>query len=314
MVVLSIITINLNDCFGLRRSMESVLNQSYRNFEFIVVDGGSFDGSLEVIKEFAINTNRRKQINESEESIIDPFTACEWIYERDSLFLSIGGGFFSEPDYGIYNAMNKGIRHAKGQYCLFLNSGDWLADENILSRIFSEQQHADIVSGDIAFYDTSRQAVKWYVPSPAILTANTLFNGTLSHQATFIKRELFEKYGYYNENLKIASDWLFFVETLLEHHVSYQHFNGLVAYFNMEGISCQPETNNLPRQEQLAILNQKYPRFIPDYDQLKQLEEEQRSWITSKEFRVYQSLKKTGIIWLGVLWLRGVNFIKRKFS
>jgi glycosyltransferase involved in cell wall biosynthesis len=279
-IILSIITVNLNNLSGLEKTIQSVSGQSFEDFEFIVVDGASVDGSIEILK---AKNNR-----------ID-----HWI---------------SEPDKGIYHAMNKGIRQAKGKYCLFLNSGDWLEDKDVLSRVFGQEQDADIISGDIAFYDTVKKAIKWLVPSPDILTAKTLFNGTLPHQASFIKRELFEKYGFYNENLKIAADWQFFLETLLEHLVTYHHYQGLVAYFNMNGISCQPETQNLPLKEKRAVLESKYPRFISDYDLLDQLEKEDQIWKNSKEFRVYGFLNKTGIIGIGVFIIRTFNFIKRKFS
>lgn len=280
MPILSIITVNLNTCLGLKKTIDSVIRQSFIDYQFIVVDGASVDESITVIE-----TNQQQ---------ID-----KWI---------------SEPDSGIYNAMNKGIRQAKGKYCLFLNSGDWLADENVLSRVFEHQQDADIISGDIAFYDSAKNAVKWLVPSPDVLTAKTLFNGTLPHQATFIKRELFDKYGFYNENLKIAADWQFFLETLLEHHVTYRHYPGLVAYFNMDGISCRTETQDLPKREKRAILETKYPRFIADYDLLDQLEKEDQIWRSSKKFQVYDFLKKAGIIGMGVFIIRVVNFFRREFS
>lgn len=278
MPILSIITINLNNHFGLEKTIQSVSGQLFHDFEYIIIDGASTDGSLEVIH--AHQT-----------------TISQWI---------------SEPDNGIYHAMNKGIRMAKGDYCLFLNSGDWLAEDNILTQIFAEHPSAAIISGNLAYFDTEKQLINFYIQSPENLTAKTFYNGTLPHQASFIKRELFDKYGLYNEKLKIASDWLFFVKTLLENHESYAHFEGLVAYFNMDGISCRPETHNIPRLEQLTILQQKYPRFIVDYDLLRQLEEKERIWKRSKEFRVYNFLVKTGIISTGVLFLRGINFLKRK--
>jgi glycosyltransferase involved in cell wall biosynthesis len=258
------------------------------------VDGDSIDGSKNLVKEIfnSLPSQLKKGIEGTER-------VFQWISEKDS---------------GIYNAMNKGIRQARGKYCLFLNSGDWLADEDVLSRVFEHQQEADIISGDIAFYDTGRDAVKWLVPSPDILTAKTLFNGTLPHQATFIKRELFDKYGFYNENLKIAADWKFFLETLLEHQVTYHHFQGLVAYFNMDGISCQLENQDLPLNEKRTVLESKYPRFIPDYDLLDQLEKEDQIWKNSKEFRVYGFLNKTGIISIGVFIIRISNYLRRKFS
>jgi glycosyltransferase involved in cell wall biosynthesis len=277
---LSIITINLNNSDGLKRTIESVINQSFRGYEFLVVDGGSTDGSNEIISQYS-----------------------------DKISWSV-----SESDTGIYNAMNKGILRAKGEYCLFLNSGDWLADNEVLGRVFSEPQEADIIAGDVAFYDSAKQSIKWLIQSPEELTAKTLFNGTLPHQATFIKRELFDKYGLYNENLKIASDWLFFLETLLEHSITYKHYNGLVAYFNMDGISCRPETNNLPLKEKMGVLHQKYPRFIADYNLLKKLEEDTKQWLESREYSVYSFLEKAGIIKLGVLIVRGINFLKRKLK
>lgn len=274
----SIITINLDNLHGLKKTIESVLSQTFTNYEYLIIDGSSSDGSEEVINQY----NNR----------------IDW--------------WVSEKDTGIYNAMNKGIHKAKGKYCLFLNSGDWLSDNNILSQVFTQPQDADIISGDIAFYDSTINAVKWLVPSPEVLTAKTLFNGTLPHQATFIKRELFEKYGYYNENLRIASDWQFFLETLLEHNVSYHHYKGLVSFFNMDGISCRLESQGLPLKEKRAILELKFPRFIADFDLLRQLEENDQLWKESKEFQVYCFFKKSGIIRLGVLLLRGYNFFKRK--
>lgn len=178
MIEVSIITVNLNNAAGLKKTVESVMNQVFRNFEYIVVDGASTDGSIEAIKEYT--------------SRIDHLV--------------------SEPDQGIYHAMNKGIGMANGRYCLFLNSGDWLADDQVLSNVFEKEQDADIISGDTAYYDPAKQTVKWLIPSPDDLTANTFFNGTLPHQSTFIKRELFLKYGLYSEELIIASDWLFLLK------------------------------------------------------------------------------------------------------
>lgn len=280
MPIISIITVNLNNYLGLKKTIDSVIGQSFLDYQLIVVDGASTDHSLTVLSNFQQKIDK----------------------------------LVSEPDSGIYNAMNKGIRQAKGEYCLFLNSGDWLADKNVLSRVFEQQQDADIISGDIAFYETDKNAVKWLVPTPDVLTAKTIFNGTLPHQATFIKRELFDKYGFYNENLKIAADWQFFLETLLEHHVTYHHYQGLVAYFNMDGISCRTETQDLPLKEKRTVLESKYPRFIPDYDLLDRLEKEDQNWKDSKEFRVYGFLHKTGIIGIGVFIIRTFNFIRRKFS
>ncbi|MBD2700679.1 glycosyltransferase [Spirosoma sp. BT702] len=276
-VNLSIITINLNNVTGLKKTIESVVNQTYSSFEFIVIDGGSSDGSVQLLEQYA-------------EHIHHPI---------------------SESDNGIYHAMNKGIQLATGSYCLFLNSGDWLADANVVESVFSENPQADIVSGDIYFYDNQLGQVKWLVPSPHYVTARTFFSGMLPHQATFIKRSLFNSLGLYNEQLKIASDWLFFLEALLVKHHTYQHYKGVVAYFNMDGISCSPETNSLPRREQRSILQQKYPLFLADYEYFDTLEKQSNQWLASREYRVYNFLERTGVIQFGVFCRRVKRSVQR---
>lgn len=280
MIRVSVITVNLNNVQGLRKTIQSVLGQTFIDKEFILIDGSSTDGSLQVVENFKSHINY-------------------WI---------------SEPDTGIYNAMNKGIQQAKGEYCLFLNSGDWLSSPTILQELLDTTPTADLVAGDVYFFDTTLNQIKWYVPSPDILTAKTLFLGTLPHQATLIKKTLFDKVGLYNENLKIASDWLFWIETLLEKDCSYQHYSGVVAYFNMDGISSSLTANSLPRLEKTMILEQKYPRFVADYKQLEQLENESKQWLSSHEYVAYEALRKWGLIKIGVLGLRVINYFKRKLT
>ncbi len=276
---LSIITINRNNEIGLSRTIQSVLDQTYKDFEYIIIDGASTDGSMQVVE------NHRASIT-------------YWV---------------SEPDNGIYHAMNKGIRTAIGEYCLFLNSGDWLAEKTTLDNVFIQQPQADIIAGDVYFFDMQSGVVKWAVPSPEQITAKTLFLGTLPHQATFIRRDLFETIGLYNEHLKITSDWLFFLEALIEHGCSYQHYPKTVAYFNMDGISCDPKTASLPRKEQLSVLQLKYPLFLPDYTQLDQLEKQSQQWLQSREYRVYHFFARIGLIRAGVFSRRVKRFIQRTF-
>lgn len=280
MTQLSVITINLNNSAGLKKTIESVVSQTFSSFEFIIIDGGSTDSSGRVIEEYSKH-----------------FTY--WI---------------SEPDQGIYHAMNKGIKVAKGNYCLFLNSGDWLVNNTVLADVFSENPTADIIAGDVYYYDNQRNSIQWHVESPDILSAKILFQGSLPHQSTFIRRALFETIGYYNESLRIASDWLFFVEALLEKGCSYKHYQGVVSYFNMDGISCNPATDSLPKREQLSVLQQKYPLFLADYDRLAELEKQSNRWSGSREYLVFNYFQKIGLIQAGVLCLRLFRFLKRKMA
>lgn len=125
--MLSVITINLNNKFGLIKTIESVRNQTYRNFQFIIIDGGSNDGSIDIIKKFD------KHIN-------------YWI---------------SEPDNGIYNAMNKGIVKSEGKYCIFMNSGDLFADNEVIEYFSNSGLQEDIISGNtFTVRNTNQEIIK----------------------------------------------------------------------------------------------------------------------------------------------------------
>ena len=117
-MTLSIITINYNNCDGLKRTIDSVVSQTFTDYEWIVIDGGSNDGSFELIEKYQKH-----------------FTY--WV---------------SEPDSGIYQAMNKGIAHANGDWYIFLNSGDWLFNNEVLSMVFSSNHDANILYGDVMYH------------------------------------------------------------------------------------------------------------------------------------------------------------------
>jgi glycosyltransferase involved in cell wall biosynthesis len=151
---LSIITINKNNASGLEKTIQSVVSQTFKDFEYIVIDGNSTDESVEIIKKYSSGINY-------------------WV---------------SEPDTGIYNAMNKGIRKAKGEYCLFLNSGDWLISPVTLQDVFNEivnMNPADIFYSDCVKTDGN---ITIY---PDNLTINYLSDNALNHQNTLIKHSLF---------------------------------------------------------------------------------------------------------------------------
>lgn len=280
MSTLSVITVNKNNCIGLRDTLKSIFRQNYSNCETIVIDGASNDSSIETIKTYSAQITL-------------------WV---------------SEPDQGIYHAMNKGIQKATGDYLLFLNSGDWLASPTVLEDIFKDKQVADIICGDIYFYDNDKQKVKWLVKAPDTISAKTLFYGYIPHQACLIKRKLFDKVGLYRQDLKIASDWAFFLDAFLLHGASYSHYPGVISYFSTNGISCRPGTNHLPRQEQILVLKEKYPLFMPDYEQMEQLELANDKWLASREYRAFKIIKRIGILDITVFFVRIGNFVKRRLG
>jgi len=208
---LSIITINLNNHEGLRKTIDSVIGQTFRDFEWIVIDGGSTDGSKELIEQYA-----------------DHF--AYWV---------------SEPDRGIYQAMNKGIKVAKGEYLQFLNSGDWLWNETVLQEVFSSNCHEDVLYGDCIEADGSNSAF------PEKLDALFLYRGNINHQSSFLKATLFQDH-LYSEEFKVASDWELLLSKVMFGSASYQKINVIVTGVQ-PGKSYDPSLTSLERE---TILNQ----------------------------------------------------------
>ena len=201
-MILSIITINYNDKEGLHKTIDSVIKQKTKTFEWIIIDGGSNDGSKELLQEYAAHFDY-------------------WC---------------SEPDKGIYNAINKGIRKAHGDYCLFLNSGDCLHDENVITKISPELDGTDFVYGDTWFVNKQGELVKSKI-SPDILTKYylTCLN-TPNHQSTFIKTSLLKQRPY-DESLKIVADWEQLFYEIFFNKKSYKHINITIADFMLGGVS-----------------------------------------------------------------------------
>lgn len=237
---LSIVTVNINDKIGLRKTIESVINQTFNDYEYIIIDGASTDGSQEVIKEF-----------------------------NDRITCSI-----SEPDDGIYNAMNKGILKAQGEYVQFLNSGDWLADSYVLSKIFVQNDGSlDIIYGDLvqSFPDGRNDIIKM----PESITASFLYNSNLFQPVTFIKRDLFIKYGLYDESYKIIANHAFFVKVFLTGSMRSKYQEIVVANIVMDGI-CSKVGNFLQLNEERSRafkeqLSPEYLRLIVDYNRLSNI-------------------------------------------
>jgi glycosyltransferase involved in cell wall biosynthesis len=210
--------------------VESVVNQTWQEFEYIVIDGGSTDGSKEFIEEQSEHIDY-------------------WV---------------SEPDKGIYNAMNKGIAKATGEYLLFLNSGDHLNDLKVL-----EENHIHLLEKDIIYFDINviGDGVFFVKKCPAIMTFSYLYHETLPHQSTFIRKELFKKIGYYDEDIKIVSDWKFFIIALIKYNATYKHVGSVISTFYLDGISAHSDYFN----EREKALKDEFAFFIEDTQELNYL-------------------------------------------
>lgn len=221
---LSIITINYNNCAGLQATIESVRRQSINDFEYIIIDGGSTDGSKEVI------LNNKDIVS-------------KWV---------------SEKDKGIYNAMNKGTVMASGDYCLFLNSGDYLHNENSIESIIDLLGDTDFVFGRIIFLDSGRLS-----EVPEQISFDFMFLNSLPHPSSFIKRELLVKYPY-DESYKIVSDWKFFLQTVIIDNSTYLLSDAIISDFDCNGISST--NNKLNEMERKAVIEELFPkRVVLDY-------------------------------------------------
>lgn len=216
--------------------MESVFEQSWQEFEYIVIDGGSTDGS----KEYIENNNEKIDF---------------WI---------------SEPDKGIYNAMNRAIGVAKGEYLFFLNSGDWLYDKTILKTVTYNLIGCDVLYGNmIKVFSNGKEVLDKGINGKEI-TFKTFAEGNLNHQATFITRELFKKYGPYDESFAIVADWKFFLFALGMNNSTVKYVDKTISYYDMNGLSSNFKKRD---EERNYILENLIPKPIySDYLILKDQE------------------------------------------
>lgn len=234
---LTVVTINLNNGPGLKRTIESVRQQTFRDFEHIVIDAGSDDGSVEIIKDYADGLSY-------------------WI---------------SEPDSGIYNAMNKGVLHAKGEYLHFLNSGDTVAAADTYAALFDElTPDVDILFGDLFRPGASGDfELRGAAQS---LTLYEIYRFRIGHPATLYKRDLFEKFGLYDESYAISGDMEFTVRCIIGGVTCF--YTGLaIARYEGGGISeTQKEISTAERNTMWA----KYlpPTVISSFASLSRLERE----------------------------------------
>lgn len=246
---LSIITVNKNNAEGLRKTLDSVALQTYRDIEHIIVDGGSTDASVDVIREY-----------ESANSLNSNPLIIKWI---------------SEPDKGVYNAMNKGIKIAHGEYLLFLNSGDFLIAPDVIERVVAQCNGADILCARCNVSDKGK--VVWTSNPPKNVTFGTLYSEGLAHQSTFIKRMLFDKCGLYRENFKYNSDIAFWYKAIIDDHATTQRIDVITTDYNLEGMSTK-ESHNEQYQKEKNLILAPYEKFIPDYETMAVWEYEGAIW------------------------------------
>ena len=281
---LSIVTINYNNADGLRKTLASVASQTYLDFEHVIVDAGSTDGSVDILKDYARAYN---------------YTIV----------------WSSEPDGGVYAGMNKGVKRATGEYVFILNSGDALAAPNVVERMcnelmsegVNELRGVDILIGNIIHaYPGGKRTVesgKWKVesgkPHAMDVSMLTFYSGTVPHDAAFVKRELFAQYGYFDEKMKICADWKLYLDMIALGGVQPWYVDIDVVLFDMTGVSNTQNERRLA--ERRAYLEQVLPAAVlKDYDSYAQ------------PIRQYERLKKHHL-WGFVTFMERVLFKLEKW-
>lgn len=303
---LSIITINFNNAEGLRKTLASVAEQTYRDIEHIIIDGGSTDGSVEVIKEY-VRTNPNN----------DPFLkhTIKWVSEKDN---------------GIYNAMNKGIEIALGRrvvnsfsrselvedknkvlpdYIQILNSGDILAADDVTERMVAaldslnakrsslNENAVGILYGNMIKKDYTTGKILGKSREVEYSLRN-YYSGTMNHDCCYIRRDLFDIYGLYDENLKIVSDWKWFLQAIGLGKVKPVYVDIDVTIFDASGISeSHLELRNKERRKVLEVVLP--PAVLADYnkhsfdaEQMDRLRKRHLYWFVYFVERVLFKLEK----------------------
>lgn len=219
---LSIVTINYNNRNGLKKTIDSVIAQTNKDFEWIVIDGGSNDGSKELIEQHS-----------------DHFSY--WA---------------SEPDHGVYHAMNKGIAKATGKWMLFLNSGDCFCNNNVLEKAFTHPFVGDVMYGN-AYYvnpDGSYRIKR----DPDVIGISFFLKQTLCHQACFIRSSILKE-SLYNEDMRIAADIAKWLQLMVEGY-QFVHLDEFIVNFDTTGIGSQSTKENI--LERKLVIEKYIPRHI----------------------------------------------------
>lgn len=232
---LSIITINLNNAGGLEQTIRSVAAQLFTDFEYIIVDGGSVDGSVSVIEK------NNKNI----------------------------GFWTSEKDTGIYNAMNKGLAVAKGEYIMFLNSGDYFFDEKALEVFSQYLDGTDIVYGSFIIKYADGTEYKEANNRPITLLSFLDRERHLCHQSVIMTAKAIREAGGFDESLKIVSDWKLFAISIFKNNATFKFVDLTLSYFLADGISMSKDSIALINIEKEKVLKEQFPYVYADMKRLE---------------------------------------------
>ena len=228
---ITVITVCLNKGSEIERTIKSVISQTYQNIEYWIIDGLSTDGTINILKRY------KKHLN-----------------------------FISEKDKGIYEAMNKGIEKATGDYLLFLNAGDYFLSDYSVDILALKNSGEDLIYGNILVREDEFEWTKLY---PNLLSVDYFLKDTLPHPATLIKRLTINRIGRFNIENTIVSDWEFFMTAVCKFKVSYKYVNATITVFYANGISSDPKNRKVILEEKLTFLKKNFLKASTEQDFLK---------------------------------------------
>jgi len=220
----SIITIAYNNLSGLKQTYQSIKRQTFIDYEWIVIDGGSTDGTREFLQE----------------------------HDSELAF------WCSEPDEGVYNAQNKGVQQAKGEYSVFMNSGDTFHADDVLEKIFEKETDADIIYGNWMFVYADGKTLNLSAPKVADMVF--FFDSNICHQAMFIRTKVIMNRPY-DESMKIYGDWDEWL-ALYTQGKKFEYRDITVCNFLFGGLSTD-ETSKRLKEKRSAEIEELHERYYP---------------------------------------------------
>lgn len=226
---ISIITVCFNEKETIEGTFLSVFNQTYQDVELVVIDGASNDGTLQVIEKY------REKI----------------------------AYFVSEPDGGVYNAMNKGIKAASGDFIIFLNANDVFYDNFVLEKVakaLRENPEVKILFGDVDYISPDRKNIQTQT-FENIKTDLSLILNNICHQSIFYHKSLFKQFGLYSEEFKIYADWDFNIKCLVENKGPALYLPTVISKFQLGGICSTKENRKICKNERKALIRKYYSDF-----------------------------------------------------
>lgn len=248
---ISIITINKNNAVGLEKTIQSVIGQTYPNIEYIIIDGNSRDDSLAIIKKYSNSISK----------------------------------YISEPDSGLYNAMNKGLKLVTGDYVFFLNSGDIAFSGNTIQIVANNIENNDALFGNTSVLKDSKISKNQTTP---IVEYYKRYQHDIPPQpALFVKKECFARVGGFDESYSIIADVVFVSRLFSNKNISYKYIDEIISIFDTTGVSSKDENQEKIYLERKRFIVTEFPQYLRDFEKVYS-----RSIISKITKRIYKLIQK----------------------